>query len=192
MFGCFLCLKLETILTFIGDCYQELTGQRLPNMDYLFWVWLPEVCLQTLYSVHTRSSASSLSGVGALAVPISSVLSVCFSLFFSLSPLCQSVSQSQSVSLPPLSLPVSPILLFSPPPLHPAPSLISLSFPHSLFHLSSHSLFSSLYLFSPSFPSTPLPPITHAHAYTHTHTHTHTHTLSLALWASSLLFCFTS
>ena len=61
VFGCSLCLKLETILTFIGGCYQELTGQKLPDMDYLFCVWLPEVCLQTLCYIHPCSSASSLS-----------------------------------------------------------------------------------------------------------------------------------
>ena len=27
----------------IGDWHQELTQQKLPNMDYLMWVWLPEV-----------------------------------------------------------------------------------------------------------------------------------------------------
>ncbi|KAK7116216.1 PWWP domain-containing DNA repair factor 3B-like [Littorina saxatilis] len=40
--------QLETVVDFIGDCYLEMSQQKLPNMDYLLWVMLPEAIIYAL------------------------------------------------------------------------------------------------------------------------------------------------
>ncbi|KAL8562632.1 hypothetical protein ACOMHN_011204 [Nucella lapillus] len=43
--------QLDRILNHIGDWHQELTQQKIPNMDYLLWVWLPEAIIYALKKV---------------------------------------------------------------------------------------------------------------------------------------------